>query len=52
MELYRFHMIELLRDGPLSVGEIAGRPGLHQPQASKHLKVLCQASLVRQEPFL
>ncbi|WP_199615276.1 ArsR/SmtB family transcription factor [Paenibacillus alkalitolerans] len=33
-------IIELLRDGPLTVGEIADRLGLRQPQASKHLKVL------------
>jgi DNA-binding transcriptional ArsR family regulator len=33
-------IVELLRDGPLTVGEIADRLGLRQPQASKHLKVL------------
>ncbi|MDF2658628.1 MAG: transcriptional regulator [Paenibacillus sp.] len=36
----RKKIVELLRDGPLSVGEIAERLGLRQPQASKHLKVL------------
>ncbi|UQZ85067.1 HTH-type transcriptional regulator [Paenibacillus konkukensis] len=36
----RMHIVELLRDGPLTVGEIAERLGLRQPQASKHLKVL------------
>jgi Predicted transcriptional regulators len=36
----RMHIVELLRDGPLTVGEIADRLGLRQPQASKHLKVL------------
>jgi DNA-binding transcriptional ArsR family regulator len=48
-------MVELLRDGPLTVGEIADRLGLRQPQASKHLKVLCQANrwiyTLRPEPF-
>src|SRR4051812_47261215 len=36
----RVLIVELLRDGPLTVGEIADRLGLRQPQASKHLKVL------------
>ncbi|MFC4077749.1 ArsR/SmtB family transcription factor [Salinithrix halophila] len=36
----RMDIIELLRNGPLTVGEIADRLGLRQPQASKHLKVL------------
>jgi DNA-binding transcriptional ArsR family regulator len=36
----RMDIVELLRDGPLTVGEIANRLGLRQPQASKHLKVL------------
>ncbi|MEW9700631.1 ArsR/SmtB family transcription factor [Paenibacillus sp. SI8] len=36
----RMRIVELLRDGPLTVGEIADRLGLRQPQASKHLKIL------------
>lgn len=36
----RMKIVELLRYGPLTVGEIADRLGLRQPQASKHLKVL------------
>ncbi|MFC9706921.1 ArsR/SmtB family transcription factor [Paenibacillus sp. NPDC056933] len=36
----RMNIVELLRDGPLTVGEIAEQLGLRQPQASKHLKVL------------
>ncbi|MFD1177336.1 ArsR/SmtB family transcription factor [Paenibacillus puldeungensis] len=39
-ETNRMHIVELLRSGPLTVGEIADRAGLRQPQASKHLKVL------------
>jgi DNA-binding transcriptional ArsR family regulator len=35
-----------LRDGPLTVGEIAERVGLRQPQASKHLKVLSDKGIV------
>ncbi|MFP5115972.1 ArsR/SmtB family transcription factor [Bacillaceae bacterium C204] len=42
----RLHIVELLRDGPLTVGEIADRLGLNQPQASKHLRVLSNAGLV------
>ncbi|WP_025849062.1 ArsR/SmtB family transcription factor [Brevibacillus agri] len=42
----RLQIVELLRDGPLTVGEIADRLGLRQPQASKHLKVLCDNGIV------
>ncbi|CAI6086530.1 ArsR/SmtB family transcription factor [Cohnella sp. JJ-181] len=42
----RMHIVELLRDGPLTVGEIAERLGLRQPQASKHLKVLGESGIV------
>lgn len=46
----RFHIVELLRDGPLTVGEIADRLGLGQPQTSKHLRVLSDAGLVEVQP--
>jgi DNA-binding transcriptional ArsR family regulator len=42
----RLHIVELLRSGPLSVGEVAEQLGLNQPQTSKHLRVLCDAGLV------
>jgi DNA-binding transcriptional ArsR family regulator len=42
----RLHIVELLRDGPLTVGEIADRLGLRQPQASKHLRILSDNGLV------
>ena len=42
MEPNRLHIVELLRDGPLTVGEITQRLGLQQPQVSKHLKVLSE----------
>lgn len=42
----RMAIVELLRDGPLTVGEIANRLGLRQPQASKHLKVLSENRIV------
>lgn len=47
----RLHIIELIRDGgPLTVGEIAGRLELGQPQTSKHLRVLSDAGLVEVQP--
>ncbi|MGO4269797.1 ArsR/SmtB family transcription factor [Paenibacillus sp. TAF58] len=46
----RLHIVELLRDGPLTVGEIADRLELQQPQVSKHLRVLSDADLVEVQP--
>lgn len=42
----RLNIVELLRDGPLTVGEITERLSLLQPQTSKHLRVLSEAGLV------
>jgi len=42
----RLRIIELLREGPLTVGEIANLLELRQPQASKHLRVLSDAGFV------
>lgn len=42
----RLRIVELLVDGPSTVGEIADRLGFRQPQASKHLRVLLEAGLV------
>ena len=50
MEPNRFHIVELLRDGPLTVGEVTERLGLPQPQVSKHLKVLSEAAIVEVQP--
>ncbi|MFD0698236.1 ArsR/SmtB family transcription factor [Paenibacillus sp. GCM10027628] len=50
-ESNRLNIIELLRDGPLTVGEIADRLGLAQPQVSKHLRVLSEAGLVDMHPI-
>ena len=50
MEPNRLHIVELLRDGPLTVGEITERLGLQQPQVSKHLKVLSEAEIVEVQP--
>lgn len=45
-EANRIRIVELLRDGPLTVGEIAERLDLRQPQASKHLKVLNETGIL------
>lgn len=50
MEPNRVQIVELLRDGPLTVGEITERLGLQQPQVSKHLKVLSEAEIVEVQP--
>lgn len=42
----RLQIVELLRQKPRPVGEIAERLGLKQPQVSKHLRVLSEAGLV------
>ncbi|PGS48950.1 helix-turn-helix transcriptional regulator [Bacillus sp. AFS041924] len=47
----RLQIVELLRKGPLSVGEIAESLGLKQPQVSKHLRVLSEAGLVEVQPI-
>jgi DNA-binding transcriptional ArsR family regulator len=41
----RLHIVELLKDGPRAVGDIADQLHLNQPQTSKHLRVLCNAGL-------
>jgi DNA-binding transcriptional ArsR family regulator len=46
----RMRIVELLRDGPRPVGEIAVRLSLRQPQVSKHLRVLSQVGLVGVRP--
>ncbi|HVX23777.1 MAG TPA: metalloregulator ArsR/SmtB family transcription factor [Candidatus Saccharimonadales bacterium] len=43
----RLQIVELLREEPRSVNDIAHRLHFSQPQASKHLKVLSAAGLVR-----
>lgn len=42
----RLQIVELLRDGPLSVGQIVDTLALRQPQVSKHLRVLAETGLV------
>jgi DNA-binding transcriptional ArsR family regulator len=46
----RLQIVEVLRDGPSSVGAIVDRLRLNQPQVSKHLRVLSEAGLVEVRP--
>jgi DNA-binding transcriptional ArsR family regulator len=46
----RLRIVELLREGPCSVGEISKRLYLRQPQTSKHLRVLSDTGLVVVKP--
>jgi DNA-binding transcriptional ArsR family regulator len=46
----RLRIVELLRENPYPVGEIAKRLVLRQPQVSKHLRVLSEAGLVEVHP--
>lgn len=48
-EPHRMHIVELLIQQPLTVGEIALRLDMRQPQASKHLRVLSEAGVVEVE---
>lgn len=45
----RFRIVELLRSGAHTVGEIGERLELTQPQTSKHLRVLREVGLVEVE---
>jgi len=45
----RLAVLEVLRDGPLPVGEIVARTGLGQPNVSMHLGCLAGCGLVRWE---
>ena len=46
-EPHRRQILDLLRDGERSVGDLVDRLGLSQPGVSKHLRVLREARLVR-----
>lgn len=43
----RRHILDLLREQPRLVGELAERLGISQPGVSKHLRVLREVGLVR-----
>ncbi|MEX1177209.1 MAG: metalloregulator ArsR/SmtB family transcription factor [Nitriliruptor sp.] len=46
----RLRIVELLREQPRSVGDIARVLTIRQPQVSKHLRVLREAGVVTVEP--
>ena len=45
----RLLIIETLRDGPMTVGEIADSLGLSQPNVSQHLAILRERRIVASE---
>jgi ArsR family transcriptional regulator, cadmium/lead-responsive transcriptional repressor len=45
----RLRVLDALRDGPLSAGEVVTRTGLSQPNASMHLRCLAECGLVTWE---
>jgi DNA-binding transcriptional ArsR family regulator len=49
-EPHRRQILDLLRAGERSVGELVARLKLSQPGVSKHLKVLREAGLVQVRP--
>lgn len=42
----RFAIVDLLRDGPRAVGDVATQLDIAQPHASRHLRILADAGLV------
>jgi len=46
----RLAIVELLREGEKSVGELSERLGASQPAVSKHLRALREAGLVEVRP--
>lgn len=46
----RLRIVELLREEPRPVGQIASRLRMRQPQISKHLRVLAEAGIVDMRP--
>ncbi|HTN22956.1 MAG TPA: metalloregulator ArsR/SmtB family transcription factor [Solirubrobacteraceae bacterium] len=49
-EPHRRQILDLLRDGERSVGDLVARLQISQPGVSKHLRVLRQAGLVAVRP--
>ena len=48
-EPMRIRLLDQLRDGPLTVGQLTATTGATQQNVSKHLGVLAQAGLVGRE---
>lgn len=45
-DAHRRQLLEMLRDGPQSVGSLAARFAISRPAISQHLKILLDAGLV------
>lgn len=43
----RRRLLELMREGPVAVGELAAGSGLSQPNVSRHLRIMREAGLVQ-----
>ena len=48
-EPMRIRLLDALRDGPLTINELAGAVGASQQNVSKHVGVLAQAGLIGPE---
>lgn len=46
-EPMRLRILHLLREGEMTVGELTNRLGITQPNASKHLRTLQEAGILR-----
>lgn len=46
-EPVRLRILHLLREGEMTVGELTNRLGITQPNASKHLRTLQEAGILR-----
>ncbi|MCK9794569.1 metalloregulator ArsR/SmtB family transcription factor [Isoptericola sp. 4D.3] len=46
----RRRLLELLKDGPRTAGDLAAQFDMSRPSVAEHLKILRQAELVRDEP--
>ena len=46
----RRQVLEMLRDGPMTAGSIAGRFELSRPAVSEHMRVLRLTGLVHEQP--
>src|SRR3979411_657036 len=46
----RFRIVEAMRSGECTVGDIVGRMDLHQSGVSRHLRILAEAGIVQMRP--
>ena len=46
----RLRMVEAMRSGECTVGDIVGRMDIHQSGVSRHLRILAEAGVVQMRP--